>query len=458
MSGASARARWVARQITRAPVRSVLTALMAFLFSLALLWLRATIIHSQGEIEELYKSLKVDITIQQNLNRNTRGPDTISGVISLQKIDELKNEGLLQSAICRTSMYFDSMFPVANPEDDSPVFYDITRLSMLTNELNGIYCEPGDEVGCLPEIIYAPGHDESLFSRPWTEDDLLQAYPAPAVEPELFEQTVELFAQRQAELQELPGFSLPVVLPVGMMEQMEVSMGDPFYMFYMQTKLNGYIATAIPCVVVGTLTEGPAGNIACPLAPLHALETFASIIDRQMIAYDDVQLTVNPEKNAQISEVCDRLENILEDTQGQFGSWLDVTVWDEELQVVIRPLEQSYHVLSSLYPIAVLVSFITAIGASLLLALQKNKAVAILRVLGSSKAQVYRVLCAEQLVLVISGLFLAAALCLGLARSLLWPFVLTNALLYLIGTWLGTTLAAIFMLRCTPLALLQSRE
>lgn len=60
MSGASARARWVARQITRAPVRSVLTALMAFLFSLALLWLRATIIHSQGEIEELYKSLKVD--------------------------------------------------------------------------------------------------------------------------------------------------------------------------------------------------------------------------------------------------------------------------------------------------------------------------------------------------------------------------------------------------------------
>ena len=458
MSGAPARVRWVFRQVTRAPVRSVLTASTALLFSLALLWLRATIIRSEAEIAEMYQSLTIDIEIEQSMNSSTRSPEAFSGTVNLQKIETLKEEGLLQSASLQASLYFDSMFPVAGPEDGSPVFYDLARFSMLTNELCGVYCEPEDASNALPAITYAPGYDGKLFSRPWTQADLLREYPAPVVEPELFDQTAGLFAQRQADLQALPGFSLPVVLPIEMLEQMEISPGDAFYLFYIQTQLHGYTATAVPCVAVGTLAKGQTDKIAHPLAPLYALEVFASSIDEQMIAYNDVRLTVNPAQNSRLSEVRGRLESLLKDRPGRSGSWLEVTVWDEELRVVIEPLEQSYRVLSTLYPIAVLVSFAVAVGVSLLLTLQKNGDAAVLRVLGGSRGQVYGVLCIEQLILVTGGLLLALALCFGLAQRPLWPFALKNAALYLLGALLGTSFAALFMLRRTPLAFLQSRE
>lgn len=460
MSGAPARVRWVLRQVVRAPLRSVLTAAAALAFALALLWLRATIVRSEAEVAEMYRSLQVNITIEQSINGATRSRDAFSGNIDLRKIDDLKAEGLLQSAFFQTSLHFDTMFPVAGPEDGSPVFYDTARFSMLTNQLHGLYFEPGEGSGRLPEITYAPGHDERLFSRPWTQDDLLREYPAPVVAPALFEQSAELLAQRQVELQKLPGFSLPVVLPTGMMEQLEISLGDPFYLFYVQTQLRGSSMTAVPCVAAGVSAAGQEGSV-YPLAPQYALEVFASHIDRQMLTYDEVRLTVAPDKNQQLAEVCRRLDALLKDRQSGPGVWLEMAVWDEELRLVVEPMEKSFCLLRTLYPIAVGVSALISTGLALLLTMQRAKDAAVMRVLGASKAQIWRTLCAEQLCLCSAGLaagfLLSPVVARGMAGQLL-PQLLVCAALYAIGALAGVSAAALFMLRHRPLVLLQVRE
>ena len=129
---------------------------------------------------------------------------------------------------------------------------------------------------------------------------------------------------------------------------------------------------------------------------------------------------------------------------------------DGELRLVIMPLEDNLHLLRILYPVAIITSFVLALGLSLLLILQNAKNVAILRVLGSPKRKTRVNLFLEQISVCLSGLIpgFIAILVLGVGFGTAGML----AGVYLAGAVTGTITGVVFISRKTPLELLQVRE
>ena len=129
---------------------------------------------------------------------------------------------------------------------------------------------------------------------------------------------------------------------------------------------------------------------------------------------------------------------------------------DAEFRTVVIPLEENLHLLRILYPVAKVMSFVLALGLTLLLMLQNAKNVAILRVLGSPRYKIRFNLCLEQLAVCIAGVAigLAAVLVMGIGIG-------TAGLLvgiYMAGAAVGTIVGVLVISYKTPLELLQVRE
>ncbi|MCL2286356.1 MAG: hypothetical protein FWC32_08330 [Firmicutes bacterium] len=129
---------------------------------------------------------------------------------------------------------------------------------------------------------------------------------------------------------------------------------------------------------------------------------------------------------------------------------------DEEFRQVIMPLEESLHLLRILYPVAIVTSFVLALGLGLLLMLQNVKNVAILRVLGSPKRKTRINLFMEQIAVCLSGLVPGFVVILIMGAGFGTAGILAG--IYLAGAVTGTVTGVVIISRKTPLELLQVRE
>jgi len=134
----------------------------------------------------------------------------------------------------------------------------------------------------------------------------------------------------------------------------------------------------------------------------------------------------------------------------------NVVLNDTEFRAVIIPLEENLNLLRILYPVAIVLSFILALGLSLLLMLHNAKIVAILRVLGAPRHKTRFNLGAEQFVVCIAGVAI------GLLGVLVMGVGFTTAMMlvgvYLAGAAIGTITGVLVISYKTPLELLQVRE
>jgi predicted lysophospholipase L1 biosynthesis ABC-type transport system permease subunit len=117
--------------------------------------------------------------------------------------------------------------------------------------------------------------------------------------------------------------------------------------------------------------------------------------------------------------------------------------------------------MSVLYPVTIAVSVLVAAGLAVLIMFQNAKSAAVMRVLGSKKAQTRTALCAEQIVLSITGLTVGLIILAIIVRDI---NAATNhsalfcVVLYIAGTLAGSLFGAILVTNKTPLELLQVRE
>ena len=129
---------------------------------------------------------------------------------------------------------------------------------------------------------------------------------------------------------------------------------------------------------------------------------------------------------------------------------------DAELREVVTPLEQNLNLLRLLYPIAMALSFVLALGLVLLLMLQNAHNAAILRVLGTPRYKVRAFLCLEQLAVCAAGLVAGfiAALVMGVSFGTAGMFVG----IFLAGAVIGVVAGVVVISNKTPIELLQVRE
>jgi len=187
--------------------------------------------------------------------------------------------------------------------------------------------------------------------------------------------------------------------------------------------------------------------------PVEALEYIVG----DELRYISIRFEIDPVYNREMTRIQDEITEIAEHIGAgdvDLGLFLD----DEELRLVVIPMEQNLLLLRLLYPVAIALSAIIGLGLSVLLMLQNAKIAAIMRVLGTSKRKTRTTLSVEQMMICLFGL----ALGLILLTVIGWGFGFASSLvlagIYFAGAAIGTIAGAVIITNKAPLELLQVKE
>jgi ABC-type antimicrobial peptide transport system permease subunit len=166
---------------------------------------------------------------------------------------------------------------------------------------------------------------------------------------------------------------------------------------------------------------------------------------------------LDPKKNRQLPQFRRDMEKPI----GIYGGEVRLIIWDEQLKIVIAPLEKNLSLLEVLYPVVIAVSVLIGAALCFLLLLQTTREAAILRVLGTTKTAVRLALILEPLFLSIIGVIIGLAISgfLWMASGLVTVGpLLASAGLYLAGVLAGSVIGAISVTNKKPIELLQVKE
>ena len=326
------------RHICRSPLKSLLTVAVALGFVLALGWIEWTMEKNQTTIDYLYDTTIIEVDIIKTVSDEgiPRSP------VKMMLESGFVHEAYLEALAERTRIGIIQ-------EQGVPKYYDISYLVwafdqtalFFSNNLSGA------------SIEYAPGWDESLFTKNWTLDAIEEA-------------------------------GLPAIFPEDILKQFDLDLGDELYLEKEQQIYTYIIAGQYSGQTAGVTHSffGTDFHLYPPiLLPLSGLE----VMEGAALQYSVAHFELEPAKNRELSTLKTKMETRF--TNEEYG--MRVVFWDEELRVVIDPLEKNLSLLEVLYPVTIAVSVLIAAGLCLLLVMQTARVTAILRILGTPREQVH---------------------------------------------------------------------
>lgn len=236
----------------------------------------------------------------------------------------------------------------------------------------------------------------------------------------------------------------PVIfLPDWMAEELGVAPGETLQARNSDGSVN------LSAELGGVYTGGDAGVLA-PMSVLKAL-------GRGSLSYKAADFSIAPEKNRELEEFRQKGKEIVEAPDaGEVP--LSLVIWDGELRRAVEPMERNIILIKTLYPIANVVSFLAAVGLSILFLFQRRREAAILRILGIGNLVTRMVLALELLAVDVAGLLLGAGICVLLMDSAGFGAFLAAAGCYFSGSLLGSIAGAVLVTYRSPLELLQEKE
>jgi hypothetical protein len=272
-----------------------------------------------------------------------------------------------------------------------------------------------------------------------------------------------LFTERDTQW---PG-GAPVVVHADLLERLGLSLGERAELFNTATGSATGITIAGTYRLRGESEDQPGSVNATVLVPLAFIDSPRAGawyipptvgIDRTHwnAWFAAAEFVIHPAFNRDLNAATRQIDTIL--ARPFAGPEpMRLAVYDEELRLVIAPMEGLLSLLTMLYPVLLAVSVLIAAGLALLMAMQSTKNAALLRILGTTKRRVSVMLCVEQ------GLVCAAGLAVGLAAVFLLfggdtAQPLAAAGLYLGGALIGSIFAAWRITAKKPLELLQVKE
>ena len=406
------------RLIFRTPGKTALALLLALLFVFSLGWLNNTIYSTEAEVELLWETTVIDAEIFRVFDGDAQS-GWWPAFITPETWNAIEYSGFLKDA------YLEAFAMIQEAVDDtwtSYGFFGVSHLEGLiaentrtvVDEQLGVICADM-EIEFLPgfgpeDFVYVPGASVPFVIRRTMEEPTLH-----------FEDwsghVIGVFDGGLQRGVNLYGEGFPIyVMPVE--HHRDIFAGDSF--FYGIWSMDTYYPP-----------------------------------------FMTARFTIDPARNREI----ERLREITEPTlhSNNLGEWwggsipLMLHINDDVIYSVIMPMEQSLSFLRILYPIAIGVAFLLALGLSLLTMLQSAKNAAIMRVLGKPRSASQIMLCAEQLIVCISGILL------GLLALIIFggiigitPFILAG--MYFAGAVIGSVAGAFVISMRAPLDLLQVRE
>ena len=440
------------RHILRAPIKTVLVMAVAFLFVVTLGWLDNTIKFTTQEIDRLYSTTVItgEIVVPgAGIDSAIWGHD-----IPPTSIEIVTNSGF-----------------VAN--------YHTTALTRI-----GLF--PAFEHAEAPEAVRRV--EQSMLSIVKTISDL-DVFIQEATRPVAFGlgmgRDFEItFAEGADSFTYVHGEAIPIIVHESLLDrnlmldastrtiyymdtQRMLTMGDDVYLLTgnaVAAGMGGWaVDEALPATIVGVYSGGHSST------SYRMGQGLILVPDVHWTNFSTVAFTLEQEKLRYLREFEEEMNELLVYTihhevhhPGGFVQTFserirhELVLNDAEFRMVIIPLEENLNLLSILYPVAKIMSFVLALGLCLLLMLPNAKNIAIMRVLGSSSHKTRASICTEQLAVFVFGVVngLVAILVFGVG-------IATAGLLFCIcfgGALIGTVLGCIVISAKSPMELLQVRE
>ena len=409
--------------VLRAPLKSLLTIVVAAALLFALGWLQSLITVNRQEISRLYESAEIQIDIAQKVEVQTEGLLSPGNNISRKLVDWMEDSPYIGRTY-KTRRYLNR-----NKFDEEIWDYVIPPYLLITvSDLD----EALQKFLTGYEITYLEDYGPEDITEIWTEADL-------ATKP------------------------LPLIAPEDVMALEKWHLGDEI-----ELEL-GFIEDKLTFKIIGSSRGGDnlVRVIVSDTKHEHETTTFTyhymignlsamELKNMGRLNYHEVYLYTNPKMNYRLKEF---KEALAEQTPKLANSNTIVQIWDEELMAVVEPMERNLSLMERLYPITMVISAVIGGVLCLLLVLNQAKETALLRMLGVEKGKIRAMQVKQILFLTLIGLLLGFSMLISLrGLGAAQPSVAVAALVYLVGALLGALLGAIQVSNKKPMELLQVKE
>ena len=470
------RLRYIARSIIRSPIKTALVTMFAVFFVLSLSWLQETIVRTEYEIERLYLTTEVSVSLHNAIPGGFINIAPMNEIIRQFAVDTVMNTGFVASYYLESGLPWNTIIP-ANLDGSFPEsiwereIWPIRDMYTAVNRHHYAF-DWLIAASCLDEFIY-----ESLspFFNPrggaifHMDGFTVSAYNALDY---IFNHQLLTFA---------PGFNMesfvynenapiPIIVYENVMARRGLELGDMVFLAEHAGNLGPW---AFSAQVIGMYSGHPRGagflstslNTNISFIPLEAMTSISrfigdgNLVDRAFrmgTDYMTARFNIDPTRNRELAAMVEEISVPLA-TLAAGHMHLEVRVDDHILRSMVQPMERNLDLLRILYPIALGAALILASGLSLLLMLQNAKIAAILRTLGAGKSETRIMLCIEQLIVCIAGIALGMAIMpiFGISYGIMLALLVG---LYLSGAVIGAVAGSVVISRRPPLELLQVKE
>ena len=398
----------------RAPVKSLLTIIVAAGLLLAMGWIQSLINSNEKEIERLYQSTQVEIDIKASTGENDK--EFYTNQIDRELVENLQASDYVSDVYLSAAFVPERILNENSGEFEQIVPYDIVAMNNLEIGLRS-------RLKLFGEINWLSGFGPEEISKTWSKEKDLEK-PVPLIitnfhkKQEGWQLGDELTIIIKGSDEEVNFLVIGEATSFGMSGGREMPDGNWVEVEPMVTNLSAikaHLPESLPKYLELILLSEPVMN--------HKLDVFKIYMER---------INISP---------------------------LTVQFWDEELLAVVEPMEQNLSLMERLYPITMVISAVIGGVLCLLLVLNQAKETALLRMLGVEKGKIRAMQVKQILFLTLIGLLLGFILLISLRGfGAAQPSVAIAALVYLVGALLGALLGAIQVSNKKPMELLQVKE
>ena len=417
----------------RSPLRSALIVGFSMLSVLAIAFLQHTIRQNQEQVDNLFEQTVIHGHVIHHEQWNVLNPTMPSmGVfINQRTVDAFADSGYLRSLYLETAESRNRLLPV--DADATGVFQEVMRMGdtdlMLAVSDLGEFISRNTVSTATHE-----GADGWFFA----DADIVINFA------EGFSQADFAFAHGQP---------IPIIVHEWILARRGLAVGDTAQLVSRRAEphdvviIGSYIiGGAMPAAVFGS--DGNA-----PLIIMH-LDGFASFATQ--IVYNTMEFTILPDFNREIPAVRDYL--LTHTMRIHAGRFIPILyVFDDEIRLVLAPLEQTLGLLTMLYPIALIVIALLSLGLPVLLLLQRSKNAAIYRAIGTTKTAIRAAFAGGYAVLCLIGI-IPASLVAHFALAGVDTRLLMHGTLPVACAVIGAVAGAVIISGRPVLELLQTKE
>lgn len=428
--GAAHVLRFVWRYMVRSWVKSLLTVALAVVFTVSLTAIQVSIAGSRQEVNDLYERTPVGVEL---LKADSTQATTAGAFLFDDTLQTILDTGFISDCYLEGANYC-TVFRYDEPWEPGQILYianqvESKRTIRSIDDTEDFFSGIGS--GKNVSVTYADGWDETLFAEDWDAST---------------------------------GVAIPIVLPKETWDAFDIQPGDlmavackgAFHMCAVAGYYEGEVSGEYKAMALGSQSYNDNLPILMPTSGLRSMA-------RNMM-YNKAVFHVDPEQNRNLDEFRAQLE-ALANRPRIGGVPVRTILRDEELQMVVEPIEASIRLMQVLYPVTLVLSLLAAGGVSALLVVLSAKEAAMMRVQGATRVRTILMLSLQQTFTCVAGLLVGLAgvlLWLGGARPDLLPGIAPGAALcaalYLAAGVGGAAASSAAVTNKNPLEMLQVKE